>query len=117
MKIDLKQSHDSNQVCPSPPSVGEDYYPTTYISNTNGDLSGVDIDSDVKLEGRVKGITKNQRNGKTSYSLEIEITSLEADGASKKPKKKASDENFDEIEKGLSETESEKKKTEDENDE
>lgn len=58
------------------------HYPSCYVS----DVEGLDVEDgdDVVLKGKVTSCTTTSRDGKTSYSCEIEVNGLKVDGKSLK---------------------------------
>jgi len=101
--IDLKQKCNDKPI--SPPSQAEkDYYPSAYISSAEG-LDGVSLDQEVTLKGVVKSVTKTERDGKKSFSMEIELRGMETGGKAKSEAKKSSQSDDEEaVEKLLDET-------------
>lgn len=105
MKIDLAEKRDELTAVPQDSEKGRGpHYPTVCIYN-HADLSGLKIDQEVTLKGRVKGVRKDERDdGTIKYGADIEVMSAdvsEAKGAKSLSKTASAADDEAEVEKGL----------------
>lgn len=101
--IDLAEKRDGMEL-PAPVNEKEKgpYYPCLYVGNHDG-LDGIALDQEVTMKGRIKSVTKSDRDGKSTYSCEIEVKSLDLPGGQAKPdaKKAKAEADEDEIDQGM----------------
>jgi hypothetical protein len=88
--IDLKQKMEGAAMqMPMEPS--KEWYPTAYLRDVEG-LDDVSLDQEVTMKGVVKSVTKRERDGKSSFEIEVELRGMDAGGKKSEKMKKTSDE-------------------------
>ncbi len=109
MKIELAQKNEMETMPVQKRDKNEPYYPCVYISNVDSEqaISKLSVGDEVVLRGVVKSVTQGERKDddkvKKSLSLDVECRSLEASGASEKPKAFSKKQDEEEVDKGIDE--------------
>lgn len=101
MKIDLKVKPETEKMPEVCDPMNKPYYPCVYISN-NPKISEIPEEGTAIITYKKVSETESNRNGKHSYSCDIEIMTFEPTGKAKskpqKPVEQSVDENMNEAE-------------------